>query len=73
MRESDGSSFQDKLYILEVNTPQDESLEELTSYQATSIGLMGIATFGGFFVQVENFIFIRLITFAYLAKYCFLG
>ena len=48
----EGNLFQDKLYILDINTPQDDSFEKLTSLQATSIGLMGIATFGGFFVQV---------------------
>ena len=40
--------IKDKLFISDVNPGYDDELDKITSQQATSIGLMGIATFGGF-------------------------
>ena len=47
--------MKDKLFISDVNPGYDDELDKITSQQATSIGLMGIASFGGFFVQVKIF------------------
>ena len=47
--------IKDKLFISDVNPGYDDELDKITSQQATSIGLMGIASFGGFFVQVKIF------------------
>ena len=50
--------LKDKLFISEINLDHDDELEKMTFQEATSIGLMGIASFGGFFVQVKSFNFI---------------
>ena len=44
--------LKDKLFISEINLTRNDELDKMTEEQATSIGLMGIASFGGFFVQV---------------------
>jgi len=54
-------TLEDKLFISDVNPGYDDELDKITSQQATSIGLMGIASFGGFFVQ-PNTLFMGDIT-----------
>ena len=52
--------MKDKLFISDINLSYDDELDKITSQQATSIGLMGIASFGGFFVQVKIFNSIKI-------------
>ena len=50
--------LKDKLFISDINLTHNGELDKMTSQQATTIGLLGIASFGGFFVQVKLFYFI---------------
>ena len=50
--------IKDKLFLSDINLTDSDELDKMTSQQATSIGLMAIASFGGFFVQVKLFHFI---------------
>ena len=61
-RPSSVCQLKDKLFISEINLDHDDELEKMTFHEATSVGLMGIASFGGFFVQVKslNFLILKL-------------